>query len=112
MSKRMLLPIAATLAFAAYTLPPEPASAAWLGTSAASTHASQADWSDVTDVRSRGRHGRHSHRRHGFQYSWAFPFAAAPFYGPSYGYYYFGPHKRRCGYVWSPRHYRHVWSCW
>jgi hypothetical protein len=99
MLKRLLLPAAAAL-FGAAALFSAPANATWAAAPAAVTHSQAQNVSDVIEVRD--RHRRHGHRHHRHWH----PYAFAPYYG-SYAYY-----PRRCGYVWSPRHYRHVYRCW
>jgi hypothetical protein len=107
MLKHILLPTVSALAFAGVAFSPQPAAATWINAPAATTQAGQSDIPGVVDVRHRrGHHPRYVHR------GWGIPFAAAPFIAPTYGYYYFGPHKRRCGYAWSPYYQRQIWTCW
>lgn len=101
MTNRMLLSAAAALLFGAMAFAPEPAAAHWAGAPASATHASQAELSDVVNVHRRGR------RHYYGYYGWGAPFAY-----PYYPYYHRPYAGRRCGWVWSPRHYRHVWRCW
>jgi len=101
MIKRLLLSLAAGAAiFGAAALIPASASASMAG-AAASINLNAQNVSDVVQVQHRHRHHghRHHHHRHGH---WNRGFHFAP--------YAFAP--RRCGYVWSPRLYRHVYRCW
>ncbi len=94
---RSALLIAATATLFVAATAASPAAAHWAAAPAAATHAGQATLSDVTDVRWR-RHHRHHWR-------WGAPYG--------YGYHFYRPYRpHRCGYVWSPRHYRYVWRCW
>jgi hypothetical protein len=102
MRNRVLIPIAATLSLAIFALSPQPAAASWMNTPAAATLAVQADASDVIQVSRRGRHHQ-GHHHHGRHHGW---------WGPSWGYYAFNPYPRRCGYTWSWRLHRNVWTCW
>jgi hypothetical protein len=98
MIKRILLSAAAAALFvAAFAI--NPAAAYWAGAPAAATQTSQADLSGATNVHWRW-HG-------GYPWYWGPPRV----YG--YPYHFYRPHHpRRCGWVWSPRLYRHVWRCW
>ncbi len=102
MIRKLLLPLAAGAAIlGGAALAPAPASAHWASTPASFTHAGAQHVSDVVEVQRRVR--RH-HRR------WTRPHWPRRYVRPyvrPYAYY-----PRRCGYVWSPRLYRHVYRCW
>jgi hypothetical protein len=107
MIKRVLMSLTAGAAiFGAAALIPASASAASMAGAAATIHLNAQNVSDVVQVRDRHRHRHHGHHhrhhhRHG-HWGWG----GVGFYAP----YAFAP--RTCGYVWSPRHYRHVYRCW
>jgi hypothetical protein len=93
MIKRILLSAAAAVLFSA-ALATNPAAAHWAGTPAAATQANQAELADATNAH---------WRWHGYY----------PWYRYYYPYHVYRPYPpRRCGWVWSPRLYRHVWRCW
>lgn len=104
MMKRILLSLAAGAAlFGATALIPAAAGAASLAGGAASINLNAQNVSDVVQVQHRPRHRRHGHWRHHHRF-WGW---GPGFYAP----YAWAP-PRRCGYVWSPRLYRHVYRCW
>jgi hypothetical protein len=105
MIKRLLLSLAAGAAiFGTAALIPAAAGASSLAGAANAINLNAQNVSDVVQVqhRHRHRHHRHAHRHHHRNWGWG----GIGFYAP----YAFAP--RRCGYVWSPRHYRHVYRCW
>jgi len=104
MMKRFLLSLAAGAAiFGTTALIPAAAGASSLSGAAAAIDLNAKNVSDVIQVQ-RHRHRRHGHwhRHHHRHWGWG-----PRFYAPPYAW-----APRRCGYVWSPRLYRHVYRCW